>query len=426
MHFLIETKDQLSRLPKEDSCFLQVVPNSYLCHPKLTGACLYYYRNSEKGYIIAITHSETMSIEEKIAKSFIANHKKVYVLDRKFHSYFVEENNLVDLSYSILSEKGEVRLEDHKTDIQKNYEKKFESNSCVNQIIPVCKLYESLEFLYSQVQKYLDNANYSESLVNVDNAYKYVEQSPIGITEEFYDTYNIQNTSYSIQKNSIYTRYNLYNQTGRPTNTFNGINFLAIPKDKEHRECIVPLNDYLVEFDFDGYHIRLIAKEIGYELPTEPVHEFFGKMYFKKDQLTEEEYKNSKSITFKQLYGGVLEEYKDFEFFKKMQTYIDSLSLTDRVTLPTGISLKPGKDMSKIKLFNYIVQNLETKNNSEKILKLKKLLEGKKTKLVLITYDAFLFDFDKRDGKHLLLDIKSILEQGAFLTKHKYGKNYFL
>ncbi len=80
--------------------------------------------------------------------------------------------------------------------------------------------------------------------------------------------------------------------------------------------------------------------------------------------------------------------------------------------------------MNKLKLFNYIVQNLETKENIDKILELNKLLSKKKTKLILITYDSFLFDFCQQDGKTLLKKIKEVLEKNDMLVKHKYGTNY--
>jgi hypothetical protein len=367
-----------------------------------------------------------MSIGEDKVREFVATHENVFVLDRKFHSYFLDPKNLIDVLYSVLAESGNVELPEFKTNIQLDYEKKFARKKNLNEIIPVTKHYESLESLYANVKKYVEKSKRIESLNLVDDAYQYVEKYPIKTKDCFFDNYDFKNPEWSYNKPFLYTRYNLYNQTGRPTNTFNGINFLAIPKDVHHRDCIVANNDYLVEFDFDGYHVRLISKEIGYELPKESIHEYFGKLYFDKDVLTEEEYKLSKTITFKQLYGGVMEDYRHLGFFQKMQQYIESMTLESKVTLPTGLTLNCPPDMTKIKLFNYMVQNLETKNNTEKILQLKEYLKGKKTRLVLITYDAFLFDFDKDDGKDLLLSIKSILETGGYLTKHKYGKSYFL
>jgi hypothetical protein len=67
---------------------------------------------------------------------------------------------------------------------------------------------------------------------------------------------------------------------------------------------------------------------------------------------------------------------------------------------------------------------METKQNVEKIEALQEYLEDKKTKLILITYDSFLFDFSADDGKQTLIDIKNILQQGDMIVKHKYGKDY--
>jgi hypothetical protein len=98
----------------------------------------------------------------------------------------------------------------------------------------------------------------------------------------------------------------------------------------------------------------------------------------------------------------------------------------DSMELPTGMTLVRDGDMNENKLLNYYVQNLETKRNADKILKINALLEGKLTKLVLITYDAFLLDYSVSDGKQLLIDVKKILEEDNMKVKHKFAKNYFL
>jgi hypothetical protein len=226
----------------------------------------------------------------------------------------------------------------------------------------------------------------------------------------------------------------MYNITGRPTNSFNSINFVAIPKTQEFRDCFIPENDFMVEFDFDAYHLRLIAKAVEYEFPNSDtsIHEQLGKFYFEKDQLTEEEYSKSKEITFKQLYGGIEDRYKNIEFFTKLDSFIESLYATYKkqgsIKLPTGKLLRRSEDMNKLKLFNYWVQNLETKVNTEKILDIKDYIESAKckTKLILITYDAFLFDYSIQDGKQFLIDIKNIMQKDGYGVKLKRGTSYFL
>jgi hypothetical protein len=81
--------------------------------------------------------------------------------------------------------------------------------------------------------------------------------------------------------------------------------------------------------------------------------------------------------------------------------------------------------MNKLKLFNYWVQNLETKNNTSKIERLQEVIGEAHSKLILITYDAFLFDYSIQDGKEFLIKVKDILQEGEFKVKHKHAKDYF-
>ncbi len=425
MYFIIETIEQLEMLEHSQECFLQIIPNNYNFHPSLTTACAYYYRTNDKGYIICVNHSEAFSIPENIVKDFIRKHNKVYVLDKKRHSYYIDTDNLIDL---LFFDNKELEI---KTKIQSEYDRKYYDSEELNSMIPIVKHYEHLEHVYSEYHAIIKKARPIKNLDRLIEAYSYVEKNPIKVKyEDFVSINNISNPKISIKEDKVYTRYNLYNQTGRPTNTFNGVNFLAIPKDEPHRSCIIPDNDFFVEFDFDAYHLRIIANEVKYEFPNSSVHEYLGKQYFKKDTLTEEEYKQSKAISFKNLYGSVPEDHQHIPFFNRMLLLANFLSEScapgESLELPTGIKLKREEDMNPSKLLNYYVQNLETKYNVDKILKIKDILQNKKTRLVLITYDAFLFDYSVEDGKELLVEIKKVLEQNNTPTKHKHGKNYFL
>jgi len=184
--------------------------------------------------------------------------------------------------------------------------------------------------------------------------------------------------------------------------------------------------DSYIKADFDN----VIGKLIGYEWHQESIHTFLGKLYFNKEELTDEEYSESKTITFKQLYGGVNKKYKHIEFFAKIDAYIEDLwenyKRQRAISLPTGRILKYNSEMNKLKLFNYVIQNQETLANVSKIERINQYLEEKKlrTKLVLITYDSFLLDFSANDGKKTLLALKTILEEDGMIVKHKHGLNY--
>lgn len=434
MYFIVETQDQLCQLSPKDNCFIQVIPSSDRYHPTLSRCSLVYYNDGTKGYIFPINHSEGFSLEIAQIESFINAHKKVYLLDRKFHSYFLNVENSVDVNFIRVDQGIEESKIECDTLLHRDFNQKY-STGWINEIIPIVKHYEKCEDLYSKIEPLFElEADYSILNKSTD-AYKWVETQGIKVdTQKLKDAYKNDNIKYGVKDDTAYTYYNMYNITGRPTNSFNSINFVAIPKTQEFRDCFIPENDFMVEFDFDAYHLRLIAKAVEYEFPNSDtsIHEQLGKFYFEKDQLTEEEYSKSKEITFKQLYGGIEDRYKNIEFFTKLDSFIESLHTTYKkqgsIKLPTGKLLRRSEDMNKLKLFNYWVQNLETKVNTEKILDIKDYIESAKckTKLILITYDAFLFDYSIQDGKQFLIDIKNIMQKDGYGVKLKRGTSYFL
>jgi hypothetical protein len=76
--------------------------------------------------------------------------------------------------------------------------------------------------------------------------------------------------------------------------------------------------------------------------------------------------------------------------------------------------------MTRSKLFNYVIQSKETSTNVDLLKLVFDLLKGKKTKLVLYTYDAFLFDYSKEDGD-LIQEVINILDYPVSI---KQGKTY--
>lgn len=433
MYYIVENSDQLSRLEPTKTAFVQIVLKNDCYHPMLSSLSLVYYNNGSKGYILSVDHSESFSLSIEQITEFLNSHETIYLIDAKFHSYHLGLRNVVDLKLVMLDSKNET--EDFNCDTQfhrqmyNNYGTHFKN---IDSVIPISKHYEKCECFYDQV-KYLIGLELDQTFdKQILDAYKYVEQSGIRINDELLSkVYDVQNSAGVIRDSIAYSNYNLYNLTGRPTNSFNGINFLAIPKEGDFRKCFLPQNDYLVEFDFEGYHLRLIAKLVNLELPkSESIHKILASEYFNKpvEEVTEEEYKQSKTITFRQLYGKIEDKYKDITFFKSLKEYSEQewnkFKSQRSYVLPTGRILKDTGSMTKNKLFNYILQNSETKTNVEKILLIKEYLLGRKTKLILITYDAFLFDFCVEDGKETLVELKSILEQGDFPVKHRHGKDY--
>jgi len=240
----------------------------------------------------------------------------------------------------------------------------------------------------------------------------------------------IESTGLQTTEDMVYSEYNLYTSTGRPSNRFGGLNFAALNKKDGSREKFISRykNGVLVEMDYDGYHLRLIADRIGYEFPKGSVHEHMAKLYGT-------DYSEAKSLSFQYLYGYIPKEIQENnEYFSRVHEYIQKLWIEYKSKdfivsdiYNKRIYKKNLTDMNANKLFNYTIQLMETENNmrvlSELIPKIDK--DDYKSKLILYNYDAFLFDFNMEDGLDYLKKVKGILEQaGRFPVKVGWGLNY--
>jgi len=431
----LENLERLARL----GMYVDVISTNDLYHPKLTSTVAIYLRliDSEHGYIIPINHSEGLNVSKDRVYRILSSASKLYTLNKKNLLYHFNLQDAIDISL-LYSMNNYDRLDYSKENVTLNYfYNKFSTQEDINKIIPICKLYESCEKIYSQIKQTIKLPIpegfdfYNKTATNV---FYLLEQHGIGIFyKEFNDMFKPRNPLFNTIDNKVLTQYNLYNATSRPTNAFNSVNFAAIPKSEQHRKCFRPTNDYFVELDFDGYHLRLLCEQIGYNLSSDSAHKQLAKQYFNKEEITDEEYNQAKQINFHAIYGKIPEKYAFLEVFTKIDEFIKGLwteyETNGRVLAP--ISNKPFtkalKDMNPQKLMNYIMQSLETSRNILILKEVLRYLDSKKTKVALYTYDAILFDFSKEDGKETLEDIQEILETGSkYPIKFKYSNSLVL
>ena len=445
MFYIVESDTQLNHLCNlgKKGGYVEVVTTNDRYHPILSSVVAVYIRplNYKEGYIIPVNHEEGLNVEKSRVQELLKCFEVLYTFNKKNFLYHFSHGNTndINLMYSMV-EYESLQLPNPPQVIQWYYNK-YSDKKDLNTIIPLAKLFEKCERNYRSLEESIEQYKSITEDVSwpfynsLSTAVFYLsEHNGVKVIyDQFLDKFTPANPRFSIQDNIAYTSYNLYNPTSRPTNAFNSVNFAAIPKKPEYRKAILPKNDVFVEFDFDGYHVRLIGEQVGYEFTPESVHTQLGRMYFDKEELTEEEYKQSKQNTFQMMYGGIPDKYRHIEFFDRVASYIRETWNTFTVdgVVRAPISNKPFysnlKDMNPQKLFNYIIQSLETSRN---ILILKEVLgylRDKKTSVALYTYDAILFDFAKEDGKETLIDLQRILEQnGKYPVKYKHNTNLIL
>ena len=429
MYFIIETEEQLSQLPKPEKCFIELMSLSEHTHPALTTPCVLYYNDFQKGYIFPINHSEAFPLTIEQIQDFLEEIPKVYLLDKKWHSYYLNLPCSIDLSFTVLDVEGKIPDFQCYTPVHLDFYEKLKYSPAVNTYIPISKHYERCECMFDMVKKYVGQEKNVEWQNKYVEVYKWVEEQGILVDEKLFDKYfETPWKGRSMRDSKVYSSYNLYNITSRPTNAFNSINFLAFNKENSSRTAFIPENDAFVEFDFDGYHIRLIANLLNIAIPIDKsIHELLGQEYFSKDELTPEEYQESKKITFRQMYNGVEDEYKHINLFKHIAEFVETMwsqyQLNGYINLPNGRKIVQ-ENANPQKLFNYYIQCLETVNNVKKLDMLKQYLKEKQSKVLLVVYDSILIDCSVYDDKGTLSDIKNILEEGGYKVKAKKGDNY--
>lgn len=285
---------------------------------------------------------------------------------------------------------------------------------------------------------------YNIQCVNILNAYKHtINDSAYVFTKNLADTLRlIESTGMMVDKNKlrehydekvtryfkndmVYSEYNVFTTTGRPSNRFGGINFSALNKSDGSRETFISRypNGVLVQFDFEAYHLRLIADEHGITLPTDSLHTELAKKYFNTDDITEELYAASKQKTFEIIYGLSDETYGIplFERIVNMRGVFKDV--IGPMTLPSGMEVNI-KENTASKKFNYHVQSLEIVKTLPKLRAVLEFLKNTSNHLILYTYDSILLDMQHFD-EEVIKTIKNILEEnGKFPVRIHTGTNY--
>ena len=249
-----------------------------------------------------------------------------------------------------------------------------------------------------------------------------IEQYGIGVDRaKFFDRYP-QATKHLIN-NQLYTQYNPYTLTSRPSNRFGGINFSALNKGDGTREVFIPKENHIfLQLDYDAYHPRIIGKLIDYELPQTSVHQWLAQQYGC-------DYSESKGITFKLLYGGIPQEFESIPYYKRVNEYIQKLwekSQRDGYisTYNRKIPLNQIEGVNPQKVFNYLLQSIETELNMEIIKKILAFIRQTDIELTLYTYDSFLFSFPLDSPKEYVVKLKQIIESLGFPIKAEWGMDY--
>ena len=395
-------------------------------HPMNNRLSFLYVRFSNIDFILPFNHNDceplTIDLSLSTQNKWIWNKKGFLQTD-------INIEKLKDVQTALFFEQNQIYPFGDKLEVLTNFYYRLGIRDDLGKSIPIMKWGEVLREIVGEWGDISpSHPNYLREFLKdnttwIDNTMipilSQIERKGIRVdTEKFLDRW--PNHQKSLLLGNIFTEYNPYTITSRPSNRHGGVNFSALNKKDGSRESFIPRDGKLfLQFDYDAYHVRIIGKLIKHKLPKTSVHQWLADQYGC-------DYDESKGRTFRILYGGVSDEDRKIPFFDKVDKFIRKIQedgvKNGYLQTPKGRKIPLGwiEKPTSQKFFNYLLQATETEFNIEVMDKLRK---ERLPLPILYTYDSFLFEFDNSEVE-TIKKVKSVLESYGFPVKVDWGKNY--
>lgn len=353
----------------------------------------------------------------------------IYVIDKKRYLYYLEGFNILDINSIVFSNNGDlIKIEDNNVlNVQCEID-------MYNYIVPFSIHQSNFESDIFKIKNF-NNESYDKYSFNFFNNFLSetlynVEREGIKVDKKIFDEF----FKAKLHNEFVYTQYNIHNPTGRPSNHFDNINYVALNKENGCRKSFISRYEdgYYLMVDFIGFHPYIVSKLIGHEIPeNETIYEYLAKQYYNKDVIEDEDISKSKKLTMINLYGDIKDCYLDIEFFKKTEdlkkSYWDCFLKNGYVETPLykrKINTSHIKNPNKNKLFSYIIQSAETEYSINSLDKCLKFIGDKDISPLLYVYDSVVFDVSKKVKKEDIIQLVDIFKNNSFKIRCYAGKNY--
>lgn len=392
-------------------------------HPNNTVLSFLFVRVGGSDYIVSSQHCDTLSLTKSDIEDMMntAGDKFVFQKKKLIQSLDIH-TNLYDIETAIFLKTGQTLdyTEPFKGLVTPLYRMGYRDN--LIQSIPILKLGEVIQqFISKHSDFHITDYNYKWYNDIFIPTLSKIEKYGIRVDRKKFTDRFSQSAKQLSTDNLIFTEYNPYTVTGRPSNRHGGVNFSALNKSDGTRDVFVSDGIFL-QMDYDAYHPRLIGELIGYTLPKTSVHRWLAEQYGCS-------YEEGKAVTFQLLYGGIDDEFRQIPYFNGVADYIIELwkavsAVGYLQTRYRRIPLSWIADPNPQKVFNYLLQALETEINMDIVGEVLEYIKDTDIKLSLYVYDSFLFDYPIDADTELAKGLKAIIESKGFPIKASWGTDY--
>ena len=213
-----------------------------------------------------------------------------------------------------------------------------------------------------------------------------------------------------------YVRYNIFGaRTGRLTTKKNSFPILNL--NKEFRKAVLPTNKRFVELDYNAFEIRVLLYLLGKEQPAQDIHEWNVENVY-NNTITRDE---AKTRIFAWLYNLESKDTMSEGMYNRdqiLKKYWDGQAITN----PFGRRI----ECDKFHAVSYLVQSTAADIVLRQMIKVNKMLEGKKSFIAFTVHDSVVIDMADEDID-LLREIKNqfaSFEDTQFLTNVSVGNDF--
>lgn len=394
----------------ETPCICVPILTNSTLHPVETDVlALYLHFVDGTTEVVNFNHPDKLPSAIKLAD--IAFHPKTLILDKKYLYKFNLKGGIDCNSYLQYYVDDYVDQVDFYPKAIESLQRKCRTYKLCGQIIPLSKWIEFAQGIVAHVIPYYKPDKMHDTCIQ--------------FCDDFMEVFSaIESVQVPIEDQMKSQNYMWYTATTRPSNAWNSFNFSAMNKNDGTREKLHSRFDggKIVQFDYDAFHIKLLAKILQYEFTNHPYNQIKEELNL---MISYDEVKNK---VFQNIYGNITPEFMQHSFFQSVQAMIDEL-YSEYITNGYIESyfykkrFRGIEDPTPNKVFNYFLQSLETEYNVQKLKSILQILENKQSHLVLYLYDAFLFDIHPTETA-LIAELKSLFETDKMTTKCSVGTTF--
>lgn len=443
---MIETLQDLRTFLTENSnadWLIHAVPSDDGVHACASRCSVVFIRNisTSKTYYFSVAHPDSIpSVEFKVFVEHLqrVNNRK-WALDKKTLEQLLPLTGVLDGNLiGYLRSNTTLDLADYDTIAHDLIRRQNRTQKRINQAIPILKLKEAFDEmaddLVPSIQSHIITPSFQQFNDLIIATLGQIETSGIFVDRDLFKIH----FEVDVPDSMVYSQYNVYTATGRPSNRFGGINYAALNQSDGSRACFCSrFGDAgrIVVIDYTAFHPRIICNLTNYPISVDrDIYEYLARLYFQKQDVDETDIYNAKQLTFRQLYGGVEEKYSHIRYLANLKTFIDEqwalfkkYGYVETPIFKRRITEQHVTDPNPAKVFNYILQAAEGEISIPKVKQVLDYLTNtnRKSKAILYTYDSVIYDFHKNDGWETLSEIRKIMSSnGAFPMKTYIGKTY--